>query len=149
MSTEFAYSTETGSLARKLAHAARPSASLFVALFAASDRLRMLGQTGKTSRLDRLVVDEAWCDAALELLPLEAPLWSIQRLCRDNGEWLCTLTRFPELPDWLDDSAEGRHSDMALAILGALLELRARAASARQPQLPQVLGTVADCADYR
>ena len=118
--------TSTERLAIKLARAGLASAALFIATVAASPRLLTLKAMGKTNRLDRLITCEAWTEAALELLALETPGWSVQRLCRDDGEWLCTLTRLPDLPDWLDESAEGRHPVLALAILGATINVRAR-----------------------
>ena len=135
--------------ASKLRSAARVSAVLFAVLVTESPRLTTLKATGKTSRLDRLCASEAWIDAALELIALEAPEWSVQRLCLDDREWLCTLTRFPDLPDWLDDSAEGRHPVLALAIVGALLDIRARTAIASNVSGQQPAWVSADCTDYR
>ena len=136
-------------LANKLADATRASADLFAEIFAAGPRLMILRAAGKTNRLDRLVASEAWTDAALELIALEAPNWSVQRICLDDREWLCTLTRFPDVPDWLDDSAEGRHPVLALAILDALLDIRARATATSPAATRQLAGLTADCANYR
>jgi hypothetical protein len=139
----------TEKLANELPRAKGASAKLFADVFAASPRLMLLRSLGKAQRLDRLVATEAWSDAALELLSLEAPNWSLQRLCLDDGEWLCTLTRFPDVPDWLDDSVEVRHPTMALAVLSAVVDLRLRATSSLPAATPQLLGATADCADYR
>mgnify|MGYP001552311137 FL=1 len=136
-------------LATKLAGATKASAILFAEIFAASPRLMTLRAMGKTERLDRLLACEAWTEAAIELVALEAPEWRIQRLCLDDREWICALTRFPDLPEWLDESAEGRHPLITLAILDALLVARARAA-VTYPSTPwQLPGVAADCADYR
>jgi hypothetical protein len=102
--------------------AARPDAHLFEAVLGDDDRLATLDRVGKTRRLRELLDHRAWTEAALELVALAAPSWSVQRLCRDDGEWLCTLTTHPDLPDWLDDSAEGRNPSLPLAILAALAE---------------------------
>ena len=117
---------EASRLAGRVASAGSPSAGLFASALGASRRLVLLGRLGETQRFERLVATEAWSDAALELLRLDAPEWHLQRLCQDDGEWLCSLSRFRELPDWLDDGVEARHHDMALAIVGAVVELRAR-----------------------
>src|SRR5690348_4880145 len=76
-------------------------------------RYPSLGQSEKTARLERLIRAGAWTDAALALLDLELPLWQIRRLVYDDGEWYCALSRERELPDWLDQSVEARHADLA------------------------------------
>jgi hypothetical protein len=63
-------------------------------------------------------------DAALELVALRLPRWSLRRLAYDDGEWHCALSHRRELPDWLDQCAEARHADVALAILHAATEAR-------------------------
>ncbi len=60
---------------------------------ASLDRLVSLKQQGTTARLDSLVANGAWTDAAVELLSLGAPEWTLERLCRLDEAWLCTLTR--------------------------------------------------------
>ena len=136
------------SIATRLQAAVRPSPALFADIVEASPRLVMLRTMGKTRHLDRLLACEAWGEAAMAMIGLEAPCWNLQRLRRDDGEWVCTLTRFTELPDWLDDGAEGRHPVMALAILAALLEVRARPQQA-ETEISQAAGAAADASDYR
>ena len=109
-----------------LTAATRPSLRLFADILDGSPRLVVLKKMGKTRHLDKLLAAEAWGEAAMAMVGLEAPNWNLQRLCRDDGDWVCTLTRFTELPEWLDDPAEGRHPVLALAILAALLEIRTR-----------------------
>src|SRR5206468_6036629 len=75
-------------------------------------------QNSKTARIERLIQSQAWTDAALALIDLELPQWQIRRIAYDEGEWYCALSRQRELPEWLDQSIEGRHADLALAILG-------------------------------
>lgn len=140
---------DTDKLADRLRAASRVSAWFVAEVFAASPRLMTLRAMGKTARLDGLVACEAWTEAAIELVALDVPDWRMQRLCLDDGEWLCTLTRFPDLPDWLDDSAEGRHPVLGLAILDALLAARARNAVPSPPITRQLAGIGADCTDYR
>lgn len=135
---------------RQVEHADRATPNIFGAVVATSDRVQLLKRQGKTGRLERLVTDGAWTEAALELMSLGAPEWTLGRLCRIDGEWLCTLTRHPDVPDWLDDSIERTHGSLHLALLGAVLEaLRLRDAvgpAARQPSRPDL---VLDGSDYR
>jgi hypothetical protein len=75
-------------------------------------------------RIERMVESGAWTDAALALLELELPQWRLRRLAYDDGEWHCILSRQRELPEWLDQSVETRHTDLSLAILSALVDAR-------------------------
>jgi hypothetical protein len=148
MLSDIASPAQVDDFANKLACATRASAALFTQI-SASPRLATLKAIGKARRLDRLLECEAWTEAALELISLEAPGWKVKRLCRDDGEWLCTLTRFPDLPDWLDDSAEGRHSVLALAVLEAFLSVRVQTSTSVPSTLRHQPDASADCADYR
>jgi hypothetical protein len=97
-------------------------------------------QTGKTARVERLIQSGAWIDAALALIDLELPQWKIRRLVYDEGEWHCALSRQRELPDWLDQSIEAHHADLALAILCTFIEaqrLGAASISTSVPGVPQ------------
>ena len=96
------------------------------------------GQSGKTARIERLIQSGAWTDAALALIDLELPQWQLRRIAYDEGEWHCALSRERELPDWLDQSAEGRHADLALAILSAFVEARRISAPADRTSVPIV-----------
>jgi hypothetical protein len=78
--------------------------------------------------LNRLITAGARIDAALALLALEAPQWKLRRLAFDDGEWLCSLSRQPQLPIELDDAIESHHENAAVAILLALVETRKAAA---------------------
>ena len=78
----------------------------------------------KAARVARLRQAQAWIDAALALIDLELPQWQVRRLVHDEGEWHCALSRQREMPDWLDQSVETHHADMALAILSAFVEAR-------------------------
>ena len=86
--------------------------------------------------LDRLIQSQAWTDAALALIDLELPQWQIRRLAYDDGEWYCSLSRQRELPDWLDQSIETRHADLALAILSAFVEARRVSAPSHRTSVP-------------
>jgi hypothetical protein len=101
-------------------------------------RFPSTGQSGKTARIERLIQSGAWTDAVLALIDLELPQWQLRRIAYDEGEWHCALSRERELPDWLDQSAEGRHADLALAILSAFVEAKRISASPDRTSVPTV-----------
>lgn len=110
----------------------------------AGARLLSLRQSGKAARLDGLIEAGAWTDAALALIALEMPTWTVRRVIHEDGEWLCSLSRQPNLPITLDDAAEASHEVLPLAILRAVVEARRR--SGAEPQtisaVPQVRQTL-------
>ena len=73
----------------------------------------------------------------------ELPLWQVRRIAYDSGEWYCALSRERELPDWLDQSIEARHADLALAILAAFVEAQRISAPQSRASVPAV-GRLAD-----
>ena len=75
---------------------------------------------GKTITLDRLIEAGAWADAAIALVRLELPNWSLRRLVYEDGEWLCSLSRQPNLPIFLDEPGEGSHAVLASQSCGPL-----------------------------
>ena len=99
-------------------------------------RFPSTSQSGKTARIERLVDSGAWTDAALALIDLELPQWQLRRIAYDEGEWHCALSRERELPDWLDQSIEGRHADLALAILSAFVEAKRISTPLGRPSVP-------------
>jgi hypothetical protein len=62
----------------------------------------------------------------------------VRRLVREDGEWFCSLTRQPNVPVALDDSADASHQALPLAILGAFLEARRRMSAVRDAAVPIV-----------
>src|SRR5258708_9939507 len=94
------------------------------------------GQSGKSARVERLIQSGAWTDAALALIDLELPQWQVRRLAYDEGEWYCALSRERELPDWLDQSVETPHTDLALAMLTAFVAVRRISAPAGRTSGP-------------
>jgi hypothetical protein len=83
-----------------------------------------MARTGGVARLGRLIRAEAWIDAVLSLIELELPMWRLRRLIHDGGEWVCSLSRYPEMPIELDDAADGRHRAPAVAMLLSLIEAK-------------------------
>jgi hypothetical protein len=60
------------------------------------------------------------------VIECELPQWALRRLACDDGEWHCALSRQPQMPADLDDSADGHHASAALAIFDAFVEARRR-----------------------
>lgn len=92
----------------------------------------------RAARVERLIQSQAWTDAALALIDLELPQWQVRRLAYDEGEWYCALSRQRELPEWLDQSVEARHADLALAILSAFVEARRVSTPLSRTSVPAV-----------
>jgi hypothetical protein len=101
-------------------------------------RFPSTGQSGKTARVERLIQSGAWTDAALALIDLELPQWQVRRIAYDEGEWHCALSRQRELPDWLDQTAEAHHPDLALALLSAFVEAQRISPPLSRPSVPAV-----------
>jgi hypothetical protein len=101
-------------------------------------RFPSMGQSEKTARIERLIGSGAWTDAALALIDLELPQWQVRRIAYDEGEWHCALSRQRELPEWLDQSVEARHADLALAILSAFVEVQRVTAPSSRTSVPTV-----------
>ena len=128
---------DLGALTRRLTDAAKADATLVNDVIdAACRRYPSLGQTEKTARLNRMIQSAAWTDAALALIDLELPFWQVRRLAYDDGEWYCALSRERELPDWLDQSIEARHPDLALAILSAFVDAQDTVAPRTRTSVP-------------
>lgn len=107
----------------------------------ACTRVPNLTRAGKAARLRSLVLAEAWTDTALWLVEAELPAWRPRRLVHDGGEWICSLSRHPEVPIEFDDTADGRHEEQPIAILLSFVEakrLLAASAFAHPPSVPQV-----------
>ena len=96
------------------------------------------GPTARTARIERLIATAAWTEAALALIDLELPRWQLRRIAYDGGEWYCALSRERELPDWLDQSIEARHPDLALAILSAFVDAQGIVAQGMRTSVPLV-----------
>ena len=75
-------------------------------------------------RVNRLIESGAWTDAVLALVELELPQWKLRRLVQEDGEWLCYLSKQPQLPFGFDEFAEASHEILPLAILITFLQAR-------------------------
>jgi len=115
------------------------TAELFsVVISAACRRFPSAGQAEKTAKIERLVASQAWTDAVLALIDLELPQWQVRRIVYDEGEWHCALSRERELPEWLDQAIESHHTDLALAILSAFVDVQRISAPSTRPSVPIV-----------
>jgi hypothetical protein len=101
----------------------------------------------KANRIYQLIEAGAWTDAALALIELELPAWKLRRLVYEDGEWLCSLSRQPNLPVALDDTADASHEVLPLAILSAFVEARRRTGAMRETSL-QIVPQVRRSAGY-
>ena len=72
---------------------------------------------------------------------LELPTWRTRRITCEGGEWFCSLSQQPHLPLGLDETADGTHDDLPLAILRALVEaIRINAAQRDVPAHVPLIG---------
>ena len=134
--SEFQYTTEP---AERLRRACAVTAEFLSEIMSQTcRRFPSAGQGNKTARIERLIRADAWTDVALALVDLELPQWQVRRIAYDESEWHCSLSRQRELPDWLDQSVEARHPDLALAILSAFVEAQRVNAPRSRPGVPAV-----------
>lgn len=134
-------------LTSRIRESSAPTAKLFAEIIASCIRLPALASA--RSQLDALVAAGAWVDAALKLIELELPQWRLRRLAFDDGEWMCSLSQQRNLPEIVDDAADGYHEVLSLAILSAFLEALGNTHAAPQTAVPQVraITCVATCCD--
>ena len=108
----------------------------------------------KTTRIDQLIEAGAWTDATIALIELELPAWKLRRLVYEDGAWLCSLSKQPNLPVALDDTADASHEVLPLAILSAFVEARRRANAMREtslrivPQVRRISGYAICCDNF-
>jgi hypothetical protein len=126
------YENDFDRLERQVRKVAAPNATLIHNVLSNTcTRIQILERAGKSNNIERLIAAGAWCDVVCALIELEIPAWSIRRLVHEDGEWLCSLTREPNLPSTLDDTADASHESLPLAILCAFLEVQRKLAGLR------------------
>lgn len=142
-------------LSERLASVRTATPELLSELIAtACTRLPALKRTRAVERIFQLIEAGAWTDAALALIEAELPQWKLRRIEYDSGTWHCSLSRQPELPAWLDQSADAHHEVPALAILDAFVEARRSTAMshdarpAAAPKLQQEPGEAVCCDNF-
>jgi len=117
--------------------AVAPAPELFRKIIEHVDtHLSLLRRSGKAARVDSLIDAGAWADAAFALIEIATPNWKLRRLIYEDGEWLCSLSRQPNMPVMLDDTIEASHQALPLAILRALVEVRRRSPASRGATSP-------------
>jgi len=129
-------------LADRLRDATAVTPALFRTVIAtACRRFSSRGRSEEVARIERLIGVNAWTEAALALIELELSQWQLRRIAYDGGEWYCAVSRSRELPEWLDQSIEAHHTDLALALLSAFVEAQQLAAESSRPSVPSTRGT--------
>ena len=116
--------------------------SLFTKIIVgACRRMPVMSKSEEAARIERLIESGAWTDAALAVIAFELPDWQLRRLEYDGGQWFCALSRGPNLPAMLDDTADANHELMPLAILRAFFQARrmTEIAPRATSSVPQVL----------
>jgi hypothetical protein len=110
-----------GALDAALRNAQEPSLDLFSKIIKSGcTRVPALAQA--LTHIVGLAEIGAWTEATFALITAELPLWTVRRLTHENGEWLCSLSRQPNMPITLDDCAEASHEVLPLAMLCAFVE---------------------------
>jgi hypothetical protein len=110
----------------ELRFAPRPTPGLFAKIIGgACSRIAHVSNSENATQIERLIQSNAWTDAALALIDLELPAWTLRRLVCEGDEWICSLSRKPNLPVSLDDTlVEATHKSMPLAVVLAFLQAR-------------------------
>jgi hypothetical protein len=111
-------------------------------------RLPALYMAGTAVRIDQLIKAGAWNDAALALIEFELPAWKLRRLVYQDGEWVCSLSKQPNTPEEIDETADAVHAVLPLAILSAFVEARRRTGAGSGTSLPTVR-SVRPASDYK
>jgi hypothetical protein len=142
-------------LTDELRLAPAPSPNLFIKIIMdACIRLPVLYMTGTAVRIDQLIKAGAWSDAAFAMIEYELPTWKLRHLVCQDGEWLCSLSKQLNMPEQIDETADGVHNVMPLAILGAFIEARRRMDASRttdslaEQSLPPPSDNVACCENF-
>jgi hypothetical protein len=117
------------------------SVNLLQQVTEACPRLPSAQQSKQAADIDRFIEARSWTDFALGLVRLELPTWRIRRIACEGGEWFCSLSQQPHLPLALDETADGTHDDLPLAVLRALVEaLRINAGQRDTPAHVPLIG---------
>ena len=154
MLAERKYEHDFDRMERKVRTPAPNAALIHEVLSNVCTRIPVLERAGKANNIERLIAAGAWCDAVCALIELEIPGWSIRRLVHEDGEWLCSLTKEPNLPAALDDMADASHESLPLAILCAFLEVQQKLVILRDtcastvPQIRPASGRAICCDNF-
>lgn len=116
--------------------AAVTSAMMTAILESSTQAHPALTRGDRCARIEELLRSSTRLAAAIELIARELPRWQLRRLAYDGGEWHCALSRLRDIADWLDQCADGHHTDPALAILNAAMEALRDEASPAERSVP-------------
>jgi hypothetical protein len=138
-------SERLATLAGQVSAAGEATSDLFTEIVVATARrLWAPSEAANAVQLHDLIEAGALTQAALSLIELELPLWKLQRIAYDEGEWHCAMSRQRELPEWLDQAVEARHVSLALAIVSAYIETVRQIELSREPSSTSVPQTRAE-----
>ena len=124
--------------------AMEPGPELFCKTIEQVDTCRLLlRRSGQADRVDSLIKAGAWTEAAFALIVIATPNWKLRRLIYEDGEWICALSRQPNMPVVLDDAIEASHQVLPLAVLRAFIEVRRRNPAGQETTspVPQIQAT--------
>jgi hypothetical protein len=156
MSLETKHQAALDALAGALQSAQEPSVDLLTKILigGACTRIPLLAKAGKVGRLLELAKIGAWTEATFALIELELPHWRVRRLVYENDEWLCSLSRQPNLPMAYDDCAEATHEVLPIAMLCAFVEACRRRDTMQEsvsavPLIQPLPEQIISCENYR
>jgi hypothetical protein len=136
---------QLAALAGQVSAADEATPELFCEIVVATARrLWTLSEAATAVQLHDLIEAGALTQAALILIEMELPLWKLRRIAYDEGEWYCAMSRQRELPEWLDQAVEARHTSLTLAIVSAYIETARQIELSREPSRPSVPQTRAE-----
>jgi hypothetical protein len=106
----------------------------------AGQRASLPGQSSEAARIYRLIEVGAWTEAAISIIAFALPNWTMRRIACEQGEWICSLSRQPNVPLAIDETVDASNPVLALAILTAFVDacLREAAAPHAGPSVPLV-----------
>lgn len=88
----------------------------------ASIRISGLAGIKEIKRIEHLIEAGSDVDAVRALIALTLPQWKLRQLAFDDGLWHCALSRCRALPCEFDQTANGCHADIGIAVLIAFVE---------------------------
>ncbi|WP_210485227.1 hypothetical protein [Microvirga antarctica] len=83
---------------------------------------RLFASPAARETIQQFVDAQAWIDLGFWLIAWELPDWAVHRLSRDDALWCCSINVESVAINWFDAVAEYQHADLALALLGGLVQ---------------------------
>ena len=134
----------------RLVHENAPSLDLLSLLLkGAGAPSAVRSRSRKAERIMALAEAGAWTEAALALIELKLPGWTLRRLALSGDEWICSLSRQPNLSEALDDAIDAHHELMPVAILLAIAEaLEIKQPAGSVPSVDSAVGERVVCENF-